>query len=70
MSLEKSYVFHLQNNMGFVTKDGCLERDIHEVKIRWNVNTTAIYARLNLDPVRKAMDKATEAMLEAVTASK
>ena len=35
-----------------------------------NVNTTAIYARLNLDPVRKAMDKATEAMLEAAASPK
>jgi len=31
-----------------------------------NVNTTAIYARLNLDPVRESMDKATQAMLDAV----
>jgi integrase len=28
-----------------------------------NVNTTAIYARLNIDPVRDAMQKATDAML-------
>lgn len=31
-----------------------------------NVSTTAIYARLNLDPVRASMDTATKAMLEAV----
>ena len=30
-----------------------------------NVSTTAIYARLNTDPVREAMGKATTAMLEA-----
>ena len=30
-----------------------------------NVSTTAIYARLNLDPVRDAMQKATKAMLVA-----
>ena len=30
-----------------------------------NVATTAIYARLNLDPVRESMNKATSAMLEA-----
>lgn len=30
-----------------------------------NVSTTAIYARLNLDPVRKAMDKAVNAMFVA-----
>jgi integrase len=30
-----------------------------------NVSTTAIYARLNLDPVRESMNKATSAMLEA-----
>lgn len=30
-----------------------------------DVGTTAIYARLNLDPVRSAMEKATEAMLNA-----
>lgn len=30
-----------------------------------NVSTTAIYARLNIDPVREAMNKATKAMLEA-----
>ncbi|MEJ1372589.1 MAG: tyrosine-type recombinase/integrase [Candidatus Sedimenticola sp. (ex Thyasira tokunagai)] len=30
-----------------------------------NVSTTAIYARLNLDPVRDSMKKATDAMLEA-----
>ncbi|MDH5233077.1 MAG: site-specific integrase [Gammaproteobacteria bacterium] len=30
-----------------------------------NVSTTAIYARLNLDPVRDAMNKATDAMFEA-----
>lgn len=30
-----------------------------------NVSTTAIYARLNLDPVREAMQKATTAMLAA-----
>ena len=30
-----------------------------------NVTTTAIYARLNLDPVREAMQKATTAMLTA-----
>lgn len=30
-----------------------------------NVNTTAIYARLNIDPVRDAMEKATSAMLSA-----
>jgi integrase len=30
-----------------------------------NVNTTAIYARLNIDPVRDAMQRATQAMLEA-----
>lgn len=31
-----------------------------------HVNTTTIYARLNLDPVRESMHKATQAMLEAV----
>lgn len=31
-----------------------------------HVNTTAIYARLNLDPVRESMDKATKAMLESM----
>jgi hypothetical protein len=30
-----------------------------------NVSTTAIYARLNLDPVRESMEKATAAMLAA-----
>lgn len=30
-----------------------------------NVSTTAIYARLNLDPVRESMEKATSAILEA-----
>ncbi len=30
-----------------------------------NVSTTAIYARLNIDPVREAMEKATSAMLTA-----
>lgn len=30
-----------------------------------NVSTTAIYARLNLDPVREAMQKATNAMRAA-----
>lgn len=30
-----------------------------------NVSTTAIYARLNLDSVREAMQKATSAMLAA-----
>ncbi len=30
-----------------------------------NVSTTAIYARLNLDPVRQAVDVATKAMLAA-----
>lgn len=30
-----------------------------------NIATTAIYARLNIDPVREAMDKATQAMLQA-----
>jgi integrase len=30
-----------------------------------NVSTTAIYARLNIDPVRAAMEKATSAMLRA-----
>ncbi len=30
-----------------------------------NVSTTAIYARLNIDPVREAMSKATQAMLSA-----
>ena len=30
-----------------------------------NVSTTAIYARLNLDPVRDSMEKATSAMLAA-----
>lgn len=30
-----------------------------------NISTTAIYARLNIDPVRDAMDKATQAMFEA-----
>lgn len=30
-----------------------------------NVSTTAIYARLNLDPVREFMQKATTAMLSA-----
>jgi len=30
-----------------------------------NVNTTAIYARLNIDPVRESMNKATDAILEA-----
>lgn len=30
-----------------------------------NVSTTAIYARLNLDPVRDAMEKATDAILSA-----
>lgn len=30
-----------------------------------NVNTTAIYARLNLDPIRNSMETATQAMLEA-----
>ena len=30
-----------------------------------NVSTTAIYARLNLDPVRESMKKATDAMLQA-----
>ena len=30
-----------------------------------NVNTTAIYARLNTDPVRDAMNKATQAIWEA-----
>ena len=31
-----------------------------------NVNTTAIYAQLNLDPVRESMDKAAKVMLKAV----
>lgn len=31
-----------------------------------HINTTAIYARLNLDPVRESMNKATQAMLDAV----
>ena len=31
-----------------------------------NPSTTAIYARLNLDPVRKAIETATRAMLETV----
>ncbi len=30
-----------------------------------NVNTTAIYARLNNDPVRESMEKATNAMMNA-----
>lgn len=30
-----------------------------------NVNTTAVYARLNIDPVRDAMNKATQAIWEA-----
>jgi hypothetical protein len=30
-----------------------------------NVNTTAIYARLALDPVRESMEKAASAMFEA-----
>jgi integrase len=30
-----------------------------------NVSTTAIYARLNIDPVREAMEKATSAMMSA-----
>jgi hypothetical protein len=30
-----------------------------------NVNTTAIYARLALDPVRESMEKAAGAMFEA-----
>jgi len=30
-----------------------------------NVSTTAIYARLNIDPVRESMDKATDAILNA-----
>ena len=30
-----------------------------------NVSTTAIYARLNIDPVREAMEKATSAMIVA-----
>jgi len=30
-----------------------------------NVNTTAIYARLNTDPVRDAMNKATQAIWDA-----
>ena len=30
-----------------------------------NVSTTAIYARLNIDPIREAMNKATNAMLSA-----
>ena len=30
-----------------------------------NISTTAIYARLNIDPVRDAMDKATQAMFDA-----
>lgn len=30
-----------------------------------NVSTTAIYARLNIDPVREAMEKATSAMMTA-----
>ena len=33
-----------------------------------NQSTTAIYARLDLDPVRSAMEKATAAMLEAANA--
>lgn len=35
-----------------------------------NVSTTAIYARLNTDPVREAMGKATDAMLEAVVSGR
>lgn len=35
-----------------------------------NVATTAIYARLNIDPVRESVNKATDAMLVAVEASK
>jgi integrase len=34
-----------------------------------NVNTTAIYARLNIDPVRDAMNKATQAMWDAGSTS-
>jgi site-specific recombinase XerD len=30
-----------------------------------NVNTTAVYARLAIDPVREAMEKAAGAMFEA-----
>ena len=30
-----------------------------------NVSTTAIYARLNIDPIRESMNKATDAMLNA-----
>jgi integrase len=32
-----------------------------------NVSTTAIYARLNLDPIRESMSKATDAMLDAAS---
>ena len=35
-----------------------------------NVATTAIYARLNIDPVRESVNKATDAMLAAVEAKK
>lgn len=35
-----------------------------------NVATTAIYARLNIDPVRESVNKATEAMQAAVEAAK
>ncbi len=34
-----------------------------------NVSTTAIYARLNLDPIRESMNKATDAMLDAAGVS-
>jgi integrase len=34
-----------------------------------NVNTTAIYARLNIDPVRDAMNKATQAIWDAGSSS-
>jgi integrase len=30
-----------------------------------NVSTTAIYARLNIDPIRESMNKATDAILNA-----
>ena len=34
-----------------------------------NISTTAIYARLNIDPIRESMNKATDAILNAAGAN-
>lgn len=64
--IENLHIHDLRRSLGsWQAATGASLSIIGKTLAHKNVSTTAIYARLNLDPVRNAMETATRAMLDA-----